>query len=86
MGIERVCTTHHVTILTEEDDLAHMGPDCVIYTTGSGLGSIEPVTNAPAIMSNEIGFEAGTILPYDTKEEKEKRRKQLGYPEQPKSK
>jgi hypothetical protein len=86
MGIERVCTTHHVTILTEEDDLAHMRPECVIYSTGSGLGSIEPVTNAPAIMQNEIGFESGTILPYDTKEEREKRRKQLGYPEQPKSK
>jgi hypothetical protein len=69
--LEKVCVFHHVKITTPEIELQHMGPMCIIYTTGSeGLGSVEPIGQAPAIFESEMTYEGPTeelVMPYATK-------------------
>lgn len=80
MAIKKVCTTHHVEIKTQEDDMAHMRNDCVIYETGSGLGAIEAVDSNNRTITEAINYHDDVILPYDTQSQKDARRKALGIP------
>lgn len=84
MAIEKICLTHKVAIKSSEDEQKHMGPECILITQGSGLGEIEGVPQAPGMFSEEMSYEAGVILPYDTEEQKQGRMKQLGTGKLPK--
>jgi hypothetical protein len=81
MGIEKICLTHHVAIKTTEDDLKHMGPECITVESGGGLGEITPVTSESGYAEEGLTYESGVIMPFETEEEKKARRKGLGIPE-----
>jgi len=78
MAITKICTYHHVTIKTPEEDMKHMGPMCIIYETGSGLGGIEAVDQQNRSLNEPVVYEEGVILPYDTQAEKDARMKGRG--------
>lgn len=82
--MNKVCVTHHVTITTTEQDLQHMGAECIVYdNSGQDLGGIAPIQgNAPETTGpfDDNQQDLGTVLPYESKEEKEKMRKQHGIP------
>jgi hypothetical protein len=83
--MDKVCVTHHVKITTVEEDLQHMGATCIVYDNGGqDLGGVAPVQgNSPTTsgpFDDEAPVDMGTILPYETEEEKKKRQKQLGIP------
>jgi hypothetical protein len=77
--MEQSCQTHHVRIITPEQQLQHMGPDCIIYTSGTeGLGMIEEIGQAPAIFQSEMTYEGPTeevVMPYNTEGNTEARRR-----------
>jgi hypothetical protein len=81
MTVEKVCLTHKVAIKTTEDDLKHMGPECITVESGGGLGEITPVTSETGREEEGLTYESGVIMPFDTDEEKKARRRILGIPE-----
>jgi hypothetical protein len=81
----KVCTTHKVEIKTEDDLLRHMGQECIIVDSGvKDLGGVAPVPpNTPQTagpFDDQAPYDMGTVLPYETAEEAEKRKKTLGIP------
>jgi len=81
----KACITHKVEIKTEDDLLRHMGQECIIVDSGvKDLGGVAPIAgNAPQTVGpfdDQAPYDLGTILPYETKEEADKRKKVLGIP------
>jgi hypothetical protein len=85
MSSGKACITHKVAINSDEDLLRHMGQECIIVDNGvKDLGGVAPVRqNEPITTSgfdDQAPYDMGTILPYETKAEKEKRLKAHGIP------
>jgi hypothetical protein len=74
--LQKICRTHKVEITTQEEDMRHMGPECIVQEQGQGgLGEVEAMTSAPAFFSEPMNYGEQVVHPYDTKEEQEARRK-----------
>ena len=88
---QKVCTYHKMQINNVDDDLNHMGPNCVIVEQGGDLGGVVPIRGNDPVSSgpfdDNAGYDMGTILPYETMAERNARIKSQGIPitEPPKS-
>lgn len=79
MAITRICLDHKIELKTPEQENAHLM--CRVFESGSGgFGGIEAVNSQDRTINEEMVYESGVILPYDTEAEKTARKKGLGIP------